>query len=338
MTTIAAPESRSHLRRIAQLLVSRREYGVALLLALTITAVSLVNHRFIAPDNIRDLLVNAVPAAIVGCGMTFVIVTGEIDISVGSSMGLCAAVMGLLASPTHAGLSVAAAVLFTIALAGAIGVVNGFLISIAKVPSIIVTLAMLSILFGINQKVLHGEWITDLPSNLRNLALGTFHNIPIPLFVATAVLLMSSILAKNTPLGRRIYAVGSSPHAARLAGVSPLRIKFFVFTFIGLLVGLATAFSVPQQATIESNIGIGFELFVVTAVVVGGTPISGGRGSIIGTLLAVLLLGSIRSVLLFLQLKSDPTYWERAIQGGFILVAVLADQIGRRGQQGGDAE
>ena len=335
MTAIATPDRRLRLRDIAQALISRREYGVAILLALTIAIVSIVNPRFIALDNVRDLLVNAVPGAIIGCGMTFVIVTGEIDISVGSSLGLCAAVLGLLASPTHAHFPVFAAVLITLAVATGIGAINAFLITIANVPSIIVTLAMLSILFGVNQKVLHGEWVTDLPQGLRALALGTTAGIPIPLLVAAVVVILSLILAIHTALGRRIYAVGSSPHAARLAGVSPRRIKFFVFTFTGLLVGVATAFSVPQQATIESNIGIGFELFVVTAVVVGGTPISGGRGSVVGTLLAILLLGSIRSVLLFLQLKSDPTYWERAIQGGFILLAVLADQLGRR-QQGDD--
>jgi len=335
VTTIAAPDRRLRLRDIAQAIISRREYGVAILLVLTVAIVSIVNPRFIALDNIRDLLVNAVPGAIIGCGMTFVIVTGEIDISVGSSLGLCAAVLGLLASPTHAHLPVFIAVLITLAVATGIGAINAFLITIANVPSIIVTLAMLSILFGVNQKVLHGEWVTDLPQGLRHLALGTIASIPIPLLVAGVVAIGSSIFAIHTALGRRIYAVGSSPHAARLAGVSPRRIKFFVFTFTGLLVGIATAFSVPQQATIESNIGIGFELFVVTAVVVGGTSISGGRGSILGTLLAILLLGSIRSVLLFLQLKSDPTYWERAIQGGFILLAVLADQLGRR-RQGDD--
>src|SRR6185437_16006483 len=128
------------------------------------------------------MLVNAVPAAIVGCGMTFVIVTGEIDISVGSLMGLCAAAMGLLASPSHAGMSVMSAVLITIAIAGAVGMINGFL----------VTLAMLSILFGINKKILHGEWITDLPGNLRHLAIGTLGGVPIPLYVAAAVLILSS--------------------------------------------------------------------------------------------------------------------------------------------------
>ncbi len=141
---------------------------------------------------------------------------------------------------------------------------------------------------------------------------------------------MCSLLARETPLGRRIYATGSNLHAAHLAGLKTHRVKLFVFTFTGFLTAVATLVSVPRLSVIESGVGRGFELLVVTAVVVGGTSINGGRGSIAGSLLAVLLLGTVGTALIFLRLGESATYWERAIQGAFILLAVLADHLARR--------
>jgi ribose/xylose/arabinose/galactoside ABC-type transport system permease subunit len=153
--------------------------------------------------------------------------------------------------------------------------------------------------------------------------------VPVCIWVAGAVVALSIVLTRQTPLGRRIYAVGSNPSAARLAGVSAGRIKLLVFALTGLLVGVATIVSVPQLSVIESGIGVGFELLVVTCVVVGGTSIRGGRGSIVGSLLAAGLLVTIGTVLIHLKLGPGATYWERAIQGGFILLAVLVDHLAR---------
>ena len=157
------------------------------------------------------------------------------------------------------------------------------------------------------------------------------------MWIALAVIALAVFLVYMVPLGRRIYAVGSNPRAAPLAGLSQHRIKLFVFTLTGLLVGLATIVRVPQLAKVESSIGQGLELLVVTCVVVGGTSISGGKGTVAGSVLAVLLLSSIGSVLLFLRLGESATYWEQAIQGAFILAAVLADHLARRrhGQEEG---
>ena len=152
-------------------------------------------------------------------------------------------------------------------------------------------------------------------------------------WVAVVVIAASMLMATRTPLGRRIYAVGSNPHAARLAGLSPRRIKLFVFALTGLLVGVATLVDVTRLPQIEAGYGTGWELFVVTAVIVGGTSISGGKGTIIGTLLAVLLLGMIRNVLTFLKLGSEAVYWERAIQGAIILVAVGVNVVPSRVRQ-----
>ena len=318
------------IRGLFKELARQREWAIAALIALTTVIVAIVNRDFLSLDVFRNILVAAAPAAIVGCGLTFVIVTGEIDISVGSLMGLCAVALGQLASPSYANLPVPIAIALTLLLATSVGLINGLLVTIGRVPSIIVTLGMLTALRGATELLMAGRWITDLPSALRFIGTGRIAGVPISIVTAVIVVTASMILQRDTPLGRRIYAVGSSPSAALLAGLSPTRIKLFAFTLTGFLVGVATIVSVPQLSTIESGIGAGFELVVVTAVVVGGTSISGGKGTIIGTLLGVILLGMVRTSLVFLKLGQTATYWERAIQGAFILGAVLIDHVSRR--------
>jgi ribose/xylose/arabinose/galactoside ABC-type transport system permease subunit len=265
---------------------------------------------------------------IVGCGLTLVIVTSEIDISVGSLMGVLAAILGILTSrDLHHNWPVWLSVLTILALGAGVGLINGFLVTVGKVPSIIVTLGMLTALRGITELLLGGEWIQQLPDNLRYLGTGSILGVPISVATAGLVVVLFIIITRQSPFGRRVYAVGSNPKSARLAGVSETRIKLAVFAITGLLTGLATVVFVPQLSVIDAERGKGFELLVVTCVVVGGTSISGGKGTIIGTLLGAILLNIIDTVLIFLKLGQQAEYWARAIQGGFILLAVLSDHL-----------
>lgn len=315
-------------------LIRRREPGVAFLLVATVAAVSVVNPAFLTVQNLMDLLVQCAPAAIVSCAMVLVVVTGEIDISVGSLLGLLAVVMGLLASPAHAHLPVWIVVLATLGAGAMAGAFNGLLVGLARVPSIIVTLGMLTVLRGVGELLMGGEWITDLPPGLRILGTGTVAGVPICVWTAGLVVAVSIAFTLRTPLGRRIYAAGSNPAAARLAGLPLNRYRLLAFSLSGLLTAVAALVSVPQLSTIESGIGNGFELLVVTAVVVGGASIRGGTGTIAGAVLAVLLLGIIRTSLVFLNLGEMATFWERAVQGAFILGAVLVDHVARPGARG----
>ncbi len=308
---------------------------VASLLFLILLTVSAINPNFATLQNFRDLLIQSAPAIIVSCGMTFVILTGEIDISVGSLLGLLGAIMGILSSPQHQGLPVPLVIAATLLAGSAIGLLNGLLITVGRVPSIIATLGMLTILRGITDFAMAGAWITDLPLNLRTLGTGTLLGLPISLCVAATVVLASLFLSHRTRLGLRIYAVGGNPTAAANARVSSTRIKLITFTLLGFLTAVAALVMIPQQFVIESGIGAGFELVVITAVVVGGTSTRGGTGTIFGTILAALLLGSIRTTLLFLNLGDMATYWERAIQGAFILIAVLAEHASRNRARAG---
>ncbi|HEX3132504.1 MAG TPA: ABC transporter permease [Planctomycetota bacterium] len=307
-----------------------REAGVATLILLTVIVVGCINPAFFSLQNVRDILIAAAPGMIVACGLTLVVVLGEIDISMGALMGVCAAVLGKLVSGDHAALPVWAAMLIVITLGAGVGLINGLLVTVARVPSIIATLGMLTALTGVGDLVMAGETIGNFPQALRSWAIGSLGPIPVPVLVALLCIAGFTVLTRAMPLGRRIYAVGSNPHAARLAGLPVARIKLLAFVLTGALTGVATLISAPQLDVIEAGFGRQFELLAVTAVVVGGTSISGGVGTIIGSGLGVLLLSLVRTVLIFLQLGISATYWERAIQGGFILAAVLADHLGRK--------
>lgn len=330
-------------------LARQREYGVGALLLLTVLLVSVANPRFRTVENFSDMLVNAVPAAIIGCGMTLVIVTGEIDISVGSLMGLLAAIMGVVASPAHWGQPPWVSIPIVLLAGTIVGCVTGGLVTYGGVPSIIVTLGMLTALRGATQLVMKGNNI-DMPESLFFLGKGSVVRIPMPpwlhigeaftlqfsVLTAIVVVLAFIVLTRMTPLGLRVYAVGSNKKSAHLAGISERRIKILVFTLTGLLTAVATLVGVTRLPKIEQGIGVNLELLVVTCVVVGGTSINGGRGNIIGSILAVFLLTTIGSVLIFLssafpalKLGTTASYWERAIQGAFILLAVLVDHLAR---------
>jgi ribose/xylose/arabinose/galactoside ABC-type transport system permease subunit len=310
-------------------LLSSRPLTLLVLLSLICTTVSLLNPAFFSTQNLLDILVQSAPVIIVGCGLTLIILTGDIDISVGSLLGLLAAILGILASPQHLGLPT----LFVIAaipLAGAaIGLTTGAFVALGRIPSIIATLAMLTILRGVTDWTMGGEWITDLPPAIRSLGTDSLAGVPLCLWTAAMVTIASGLLLNRTRLGIRIRAIGGNPDAVTLAGASVARTRIIAFTLTGLLTGIATLVTVPQQSVIESGIGVGFELTVITAVVVGGTAIRGGTGGIAGTVIAAILLMSIRTALVFLDLGQSATYWERAIQGAFILTAVLIDHASR---------
>jgi len=302
--------------------------GLLILTAVAFLVVALINPRFIAPDNLRDLLTRVAPVVIVGCGMTMLIIAREIDISVGSLMGLCAAAVGIFT--VRMGWQTPIAILATLAVGATIGLINGLLVTRGRVPSIIATLGMLTILRGITETLMGGTWITGLPPDLRAWGTGSFWGVPISVLVAVLCATFLGLMLARTAFGIRVYAAGSNPEATELSGVSVANIRLWLFVLVGVLTAIATLVSATQLSVIESGVGVGFELIVITCVVVGGTSIRGGTGTVLGTVVAALLVGSIGSALIFLQLGVRATYWEKAIQGALILAAVLLDHLARR--------
>jgi ribose/xylose/arabinose/galactoside ABC-type transport system permease subunit len=208
-----------------------------------------------------------------------------------------------------------------------IGLLTGTLVTLGKVPSIIVTLGLLTALRGATTLLMRGENIDGLPEGLQSLSKFGVGGLPLGVWTAVAVLFTTGLIITHTALGRRLFALGSSAYAARMTGLSATRLKLFAFAYTGFLTALATVVDVPRLPKIESGIGNGFELLVVTCVVVGGVSISGGRGRLAGVALAVVLLTMVRPVLTFLDVGEAGEKWTKAIQGLFILLAVMTDTL-----------
>jgi ABC-type sugar transport system ATPase subunit/ribose/xylose/arabinose/galactoside ABC-type transport system permease subunit len=336
LLALALPdEAQSEKSSKARSRLPSREVGLAAFTALMFLAVSIANPGFASLQNLRDLLVSIAPAAIVACGLAFVVLAREIDISMGSLMGLCSATLGIVSAADRMGLHPALGVAACLSLGAAVGLLNGVLVANGRVPSIIATLGMLTVLSGVTELLLGGKWITGMPPGLREFGTGALLGIPNSVLTAAAVAVASFWLAGKTAFGRRIYALGSHPEAALTLGLPVQRLKLAVFAWTGFLASVAALFSATQLQVIEAGFGKGIELAVVAAVVVGGVSIRGGKGTIVGVLLGAALLGSVKTMLIFLRLGESAVYWERAIQGGLILLAVLSDHFLRRREAAG---
>jgi ribose transport system permease protein/rhamnose transport system permease protein len=288
--------------------------------------IGLVNPAFFDGENISDILVNSVFVAVAAVGMTLVIVSGGIDISVGSILGVCATVAGNLAV---AGAPALLAFLAAILVGALLGSLNGALIAFARIPPIVATLGTLSILRGGLILATQGQWIMNMPPEFfisqKQFNLGGW--LPIPVVVMGVVVALGCFYMRYTPGGRAIYALGGNPEAARLAGINPQRLTFRVYTLNGLLVGVAAVLYAARFTTIQANAGLGFELSVITATVVGGVSILGGSGSVIGALLGALLINVIGTGAVFLRVSP---FWLQAVQGALVLLTVLIDVLRRR--------
>ena len=299
--------------------IPRRELSVALAIAALAALLAVAAPGYFSRENLTDLFLANLPVLIVAIGATLVVLTGEIDISVGSAFAVCGVIAGLT---SKAGWPIGV-VLVAACLAGALlGALNGALVAYLRLPSIVVTLSTMVALRDGLRWYTQGAWVQDLPPGFQWLGLsqGAY---PIVTFLTAAVLIAAMAWsARNLAAGRAVYATGSNADAARLAGLDTAFVKAAVFTAAGALTGLASLLNSVRFNQIPSNAGLGLEMKVIAAVVVGGTAIRGGRGTFGGTLLGVILLGAIGPALTFLGVNA---YWERAIQGAIILAAVAFD-------------
>ena len=278
--------------------------------------------KFYAADNLRDLALANVAVLLIATGMTLVIVLGEIDISVGAVFAVCSIICGTFAK---VGVPPILWPLVAVAAGGVLGATNGTLVSFVKAPSIVVTLATMVAWREALRWVTNGAWIEGLPNTFQWFGLGQRTGEAV---IVVSALLLFSVLwwtSRNLAAVRAIYATGSDAEAARLAGLPTNQVVLWVFVVMGVLTGIAALLNAVRFSDVPANSGINLELKAIAAVVVGGTPITGGRGDLVGTLIGVMLLGSIGPALIFLGVSP---YWEKAIQGGIILTAVLVDAIG----------
>jgi rhamnose transport system permease protein len=253
--------------------------------------------------------------------MTLVILVGEIDISVGSQFAVCSVAAGLLAKT---GMTILPLFICVLLVGAAMGAVNGLFIGWLRLPSIIITLAMRVIWRDALRWLTEGAWVQDLPENFQWFGLGQGSGEIVIMGITVVFFICFAWSLSNLIVGRTAYAVGSDAEAARLAGVSSQKVVFWVFVIMGGLTGIAALLNASRFSSVPGNSGTGLELKAIAAVVVGGTAISGGRGTLVGTLIGVALLGTIGTALTFVGINP---FWEKAIQGAIILAALASETV-----------
>ncbi|MFJ6000610.1 ABC transporter permease [Arthrobacter sp. NPDC092385] len=302
-----------------------RELPVILALVVLIAVTAAINPLFLSEQGIKDLLLNATILMILAVGQTLVIITRNIDLSVGSILGLVAFGTGsiFVAAP---GLPIIAVFVLGMLFGAVLGALNGLLITIAKVPALVITLGTLYIFRGINNAWAGGTqyFAGDRPEAFGNLSVDTVLGFPVITLIAVVVVAIVAVYMLGTRPGRDLYAIGSEPDAARLFGIPVTRRVLLAFVVNGLLAGLAGVLYASRFNSVGATTGSGLELDVVAAAVVGGVAIFGGSGTVVGAAIGALLLTTITSALTALRVDK---FWQQAIVGILILAAVVIDRI-----------
>ncbi len=307
-------------------LVSSRETGIFIALALVVIATTVRNPTFLfSADGWRDLLLTPSIVAVVAIGQAVVIITRNVDLSVGSIVGLCAYLVGTL-FVQFPGFPVPLMFVVAIGFGGLLGLVNGALVAIGKVPAMVITLGTLYAFRGINVAWTGSNRInaSDMPDDF--LALGTQQILTIPVLTILAVVILAVVAwyMANTRGGREFYAIGSDPDAAELYGLAKTRRVLIAFVASGAASGLAGALFAARYGTINSQVGDGFELQAIGAAVIGGVAIVGGSGTVLGAVFGAYLLLTINRALPVLGI---PDFWQRAVVGALIIGAIILDRV-----------
>ncbi len=284
---------------------------------------------FLNYGNITNILFSTVVIGTLALGTTFVIITGGIDLSIGTGMALCAVVSGVLI--VNSGLPVPLGVLLTILFGGLIGLVNGFNVAVLGLPPFIATLAMMLVAQGLALVVSNSApiYFTDAPG-YTDISVGTLvpgSGFPNAVLILALVAVLAAVLLNTTVLGRYTYSIGSNEEATALSGIDVRRWKILVYTIAGLFTGLAGIMISARLGSAQPATGMGYELQAIAAVVIGGTSLSGGKGSIVGTVIGALIISVLNNGL---QIMSIPQEWQNVILGCVILLAVYADQARKR--------
>jgi len=322
-----APQPR-RLRAIARF----REAGISAFILILGALVALRAPAFLTMTNFRDILLNISILSIVALAQAMILITHGIDLSVSSMIGLVAMMVAFVMKQSPE-FPVSAVALLGMALGAALGALNGTIISYGKVPPIIATLGTLSIYRGMVFFYSGGTWINsyELPRSFKLLSKGTPLCLPNMVIIALVFAALVYFFLNYTRTGRDIYAVGSNPEAAQMAGIRRQRVIFLVYLLSGLASGLAAVLWASRFESAQTNTALGFELQTVAAAVVGGVSTSGGVGTVPGVLLGALLLGLIENALPLVRISP---FWQLAAQGLLILIAVVIDNLIARSAKG----
>ncbi len=315
----------SNPRRLVDFVLRARTFGIVGVLALFVLITTAIEPRFLGASNIRVILSETSLYALVAVGETLVVLTRNVDLSVGSVVGLSAYVSANMFQQHH-GIPIPVVFGVGLAIGLACGITTGTITAIGRVPSLVVTLAMLYIIRGVDTIIVgSGQVVANaLPQSFINIFHATILGIP-DLAIATAVVVaVAAYCLRSFGSGRDLYAIGSDPAAARLAGIPIAKRVFAAFVLSGAIAGIGGVVWATQYNTIDATAATGLELQVIAAVVVGGVAIFGGSGSVVGAALGALLLQTISSALNVLGVAS---IWTEAIAGFLLLVAITLDRV-----------
>jgi rhamnose transport system permease protein len=311
-------------RRLTERVFRVRETGIIVVLIVFVAITVSIQPRFASQQEVLFILANTTVFALLALGETMVVVSRNVDLSIGSVLGLSAYLSASLFGKVH-GIPIPVVFLAGLAIGLAVGVANGLMVAIGRVPSLVVTLATLYIVRGIDIMVAGGNEVIaqTLPNSFIQIPKANVLGVPYLAIVIAAVIGVGAYYLRSFRSGRELYAMGSNPEAARLAGIPVGRRVLTAFTVSGGIAGVAGVLWAAQYQTVQSTAGVGYELQVIAAVVVGGVAIFGGSGSAVGAAIGALLLQTINSALYVLGISS---IWETAIAGLLLLVAITLDR------------
>ena len=296
---------------------------MVLLIVIVVAITSIHNSNFLSANSIQQLLTGAALIALLGVGETLVLITRNVDLSVGSVLGISAYVVGWLFKFHH--IPAWSGFLIAIGIGAVCGAINGFIISVLRVPSLVVTLGTLYVIRGVDGSIVNGDRVDPqyLPSGFIEVGYKNILGIPWLAVIVFVIVAAAGWAMRSYRASRDLYAIGSNPPAAALAGIPIERRVFSAFLISGALAGLAGALFLAQHTQIDNSGGLGYELTVVAAAVVGGVAIFGGSGTVVGAALGALLLNTINQALVASRISA---FWDEAVAGGLLLVAIAIDR------------
>lgn len=297
------------------------QLGMLIILALLIVVMSVIAPNFTDSSNILNVLKQSSITAILAAGMTVVILTGGIDLSVGSTLALSGVISVLL---SNAGAPVGLAMLVGAGVGYVAGAINGYLTAVPKLPAFIVTLGSMTYLRGLAYVITGGYPVVLASEKFKFIGAGEIFGIPTPIYIMAIVYLIMFVVLKYTMFGRHVYAIGGNEEAAHLTGIKVNRTLINVYSISGLLAGISGVVMAGRLFSGQPMVGIAFELDAIAAVVLGGTSFVGGRGRIQGTIIGVLIVAVLTNGMTLLNVDY---YWQQVVKGIVIVIAVLLDRM-----------
>ena len=306
--------------------LKRHETLLAIILAIALVGLGAFNDRFLTIDNLLNQGRFVTEIGLIALPMTFIIVTGGIDLSVGAMVGLCAIVLGV--AWKSLGFPLPLAIVFSIAVGGLAGFLNGLVITRVKVPPLIMTIATLALYRGLAEGISQGRSVRGYPQWFYFLGQGSIAGVPTQLWILLIAIVVFGVVLDRTTFGRALYAIGANETAARFSALSVDRVKLIVYTLSGLASGLSAFVLVSRVTTTRSDMGTGYELDVIAAVVLGGASIFGGSGTIWGTAIGLAMIQLLKDGLALTGVKGDATI---VVIGAALIISVLiASSLQRR--------